>query len=99
MARWGALNWAFHRSLYEAAGRAQTLDLIRAINLRTDRYIRLQLQVTGPGAVAEAEAEHRELLRLSEGGDARAAVPYLRKHIVKAGRALAAALKEHRAAK
>ncbi len=97
VARWGALNWAFHRSLYEVADRVQTFGLIQAINLKTDRYIRLQLQITGPEAVAAAEAEHRELLRLSAGGDVKGAVPYLRKHILNAGRALAAALAAHRA--
>ena len=98
VARWGALNWAFHRSLYEVADRVQTFGLIQAVNLKTDRYIRLQLQVTGPGAVAEAETEHRELLRLCEAGDAKAAVPYLRKHVLMAGRALTAALRSHRGA-
>ena len=96
VARWGALNWAFHRSLYDAADRIQTFGLIQAINLKIDRYIRLQLQLTGPDGVAEAEVEHRELLRLSEAGDVKGAVPYLRKHILEAGRALAKALQEHR---
>ena len=98
VSRWGGLNWQFHRSLYVAAGRTQTLAIIQGINLKTDRYIRLQLQLTGAGAVADAETEHRELLRLSEAGDAKAAVAYLRKHISKAGRNLILALKQHRTA-
>lgn len=98
VACWGALNWAFHRSLYEVAGRVQTFGLVQAVNLKTDRYIRLQLQIIGPGAVAEAEAEHRELLRFCETGNAKAAVPYLRKHVLKAGQALTAALRDHRGA-
>ena len=96
--RWGGLNWAFHRSLYVASNRSQTLGIVQGINLKTDRYIRLQLQITGPDAIADAETEHRELLRLSEVGDVKAAVPYLRRHISKAGRNLVAALRKHRAA-
>lgn len=41
VASWGRLNWEFHRSLYIAADRVQTLAIIQSINLQTDRYIRL----------------------------------------------------------
>jgi DNA-binding GntR family transcriptional regulator len=99
VARWGALNWEFHRSLYAPADRVQTLAAIQAINLQTDRYIRLQLQLAGPGAVANAEAEHRELLRLCEAREAKAAVAYLRRHILSAGKSLVAALIQDRTAK
>jgi len=99
VARWGALNWEFHRSLYVPADRVQTLAAIQTINVQTDRYIRLQLQLAGPGAVANAEAEHRELLRLCESREARAAVAYLRRHIQNAGKSLVAALVQDRAAK
>jgi DNA-binding GntR family transcriptional regulator len=40
---WGALNWAFHKSLYSPAARIQTLATVERINLQTDRYIRLQM--------------------------------------------------------
>jgi DNA-binding GntR family transcriptional regulator len=98
VAKWGALNWEFHRSLYQPSGRVQTLAVIQGVNLQTDRYIRLQLQLTGPSAVANAEAEHREILTLYEAGDVKAAVAFLRKHILSAGKNLLAALRKDRPA-
>ena len=91
--KWGALNWEFHRSLYVPAGRVQTLGLIQGINVQTDRYIRLQLQLTGPNAVADAEKEHREILRLCGARETREAVSYLRRHILNAGKNLLVALR------
>lgn len=95
IANWGQLNWEFHRSLYVAADRTQTLDVIESINVRTDRYIRLQLLLTNE--LGNAESEHRELLRLCVARDADHAVPYLRAHILSAGRNLVAALEAPRA--
>ena len=94
VAKWGALNWEFHRSLYVPANRVQTLGLIQGINVQTDRYIRLQLQLAGAGAVSNAEKEHREILRLCEAREAREAVTYLRKHILNAGKNLIVALEK-----
>jgi len=54
---WGKLNWEFHRSLFVPADRIQTLSLIQGIHIQTDRYIRLQLILTG--GIADAEQEHR----------------------------------------
>ncbi len=81
--KWGELNWQFHRSLYLASGRVQTLALVQSVNIQTDRYIRLQLSLTG--GLEGAEAEHRELLRLCAARETRAAVAYLRTHIRNAG--------------
>jgi DNA-binding GntR family transcriptional regulator len=92
--RWGALNWQFHRSLYEPAQRVQTLAVIQGVNLQTDRYIRLQLILTGD--ILDAELEHRELLRLCVARDVEAAVPYLRTHILTAGSNLLDALQQRR---
>ena len=94
---WGGLNWEFHRSLYVAAQRTQTLSVIQGLNVQTDRYIRLQLTLTA-GALADAEQEHREILRLCKARDAARAVPYLRKHIQDAGRSLIVAIKQSRSA-
>ena len=93
---WGELNWQFHRSLYVAADRVQTLALIQTVNVQTDRYIRLQLVVTN--AIAGAEAEHLELLRLCAAGEAKPAVAFLRKHIRDAGANLVRALSERQSA-
>jgi DNA-binding GntR family transcriptional regulator len=95
IASWGRLNWEFHRSLYSAADRVQTLAMLQGINLQTDRYIRLHLLLTH--GLEEAEKEHKEILRLCTLRDAERAVPYLRKHILNASRNLLAALRTSRA--
>ena len=95
-ARWGALNSDFHRSLYRPAERVQSLGLIAQINVQTDRYIRMQLQLTGH--FAAAEAEHRDILHLCQEGETQAAVAALRRHIDSAGDDLLAALQASRAA-
>ncbi len=96
IASWGRLNWEFHRSLYVAADRVQTLTVIQGINVQTDRYIRLQLLLTG--AIADAEKEHRELLRLCALRNVERATAYLRQHIQGAGRNLLVAIRKNRAA-
>ena len=97
VARWGGLNWEYHRSLYAPSGRVQSLGLVQGINVQTDRYIRLQLQLAGAAAVADAEKEHREILRLCEGRD-KGAVGFLRRHVLNAGKNLIVALKGRTAA-
>jgi len=93
VAMWGQLNWAFHRSLYLPAGRVQTMAVVQGINLQTDRYIRLQLLVTGD--LADAEGEHREILRLCHAGDVPAATAFLNTHILTAAAHLIQALEAH----
>ena len=95
VASWGRLNWEFHRSLYIAAERVQTLALLQGINLQTDRYVRLHLLLTG--AFADAEQDHREILRLCTVRDVARAVPYLKEHILNAGRDLLVTLRNSRA--
>jgi DNA-binding GntR family transcriptional regulator len=96
VSRWGELNWQFHRSLYLAANRVQTLALIQTVNIQTDRYIRLQLLMTD--AIAGAEAEHQELLQLCAAREVKPAVAFLRKHIRDAGANLVRAISESRTA-
>jgi len=95
IASWGRLNWEFHRSLYLAADRVQTMAVLQGINLHIDRYIRLHLLLTD--AIHDAEKEHREILRLCSLRDAGRAIPYLRKHILNAGHNLLVALRKSRA--
>ena len=77
---WGDLNWRFHRSLYAAADRPQTLAITLNINNQANRYIRLQLFLTG--AFERAEREHRTMLDLCRDGRRDAAVAALRRHIL-----------------
>ncbi|MER9572754.1 GntR family transcriptional regulator [Mesorhizobium opportunistum] len=72
------LNWEFHKCLYLAANRPETLSIIEGINLRTDRFIREPLGITG--GIHSAEKENRELLRLCAARDP-AAIDYLERHI------------------
>jgi len=94
MGSWGRLNWAFHRRLYEPAGRIQTLNILQGINLQIDRYVRLHLLLT-QGA-KEAVREHHELLRLCAAHATDKAVAYLKKHILGTGTNLVTALHAHR---
>ena len=80
VAGWGALNWEYHRNLYAPADRAQTMALALTINNQTDRYVRLQLLLTGE--LERAEREHRELLLLCRAGNVGKAIPFLKKHIL-----------------
>jgi DNA-binding GntR family transcriptional regulator len=95
-ANWGRLNWAFHKRLYIPADRTQTLAILQGINLQTERYIRVHLVMTD--GLAEAEREHRELLRLCALRDTAGAVSFLKEHILSAGRSLVIGLRTHRAA-
>jgi DNA-binding GntR family transcriptional regulator len=91
---WGHLNWEFHQSLYQPSKRIQTLALVQSVNIQTDRYIRLQLSLTG--ALQDAEEEHRKLLQFCEERNTVAAVDYLRKHIKAAGSHLVTAMQNYR---
>jgi DNA-binding GntR family transcriptional regulator len=82
-AEWGKLKWQFHKTLYLPAQRPETLSIIEGINIQAERFIRVRLVVTG--AIATAEQEHRELLRLCDERNP-AAVDYLRTHILDAGK-------------
>jgi len=95
-ADWGRLNWEFHRSLYLAAERVQTLAVVQGINLQTARYVRLQLLLTR--AFKDAEQEHRHLLKLCEQRDVAKAVSFLKDHILDSGRKLLVALRKSRTA-
>ncbi|GAB5467374.1 MAG: GntR family transcriptional regulator [Rhodospirillales bacterium] len=87
---WGTLNWGFHKALLEAADRPLWLEELRAINDRTERYVRLQLALTG--ALRKAQEDHRRILELARGGEAQALGRLMRSHIEEAGQALVATL-------
>jgi DNA-binding GntR family transcriptional regulator len=94
VARWGELNWRFHATLYAPASRPRTMAQVEHLHRLTDRYTRMQLSLThGESA---ADAEHRELLSLTQKRDTRRAPAFLRSHILKAGEVLAAFLRTQR---
>ena len=94
---WGALNTEFHLSLYDAAGRGLTKQFIQKVNYQTDRYVRLELILSG--SVSVAEQEHRELIEFCKKGDVEAAVNLLEQHIQGAKKKLLAAVDEYRSYK
>ncbi|SDK25721.1 DNA-binding transcriptional regulator, GntR family [Ferrimonas sediminum] len=79
---WSELNTQFHACLYLGANRPQAMDVIKGLNTNSDRYIRLQLLLTG--GIPRAETEHRELLELCRSGQVDAAATLLVNHILHA---------------
>lgn len=49
VARWAELNWQFHACLYVDANRSFLLNVIRSVNDRIERYLRIQLTLSGVG--------------------------------------------------
>jgi len=83
---WSELNYEFHSTLYAAANKPLTMEIIEGLNTNSDRYIRLQLLLTD--GIPKAEEEHRQILTLCGQRDKHGAVVLLRKHILEAGDAI-----------
>ena len=86
VAIWSELNTQFHTCLYEAANKPHTLEVVHGLNNNCDRYIRLQLLLTG--GIPTAEREHRELFELCKNKDIDKATQLLREHILHAAKAI-----------
>ena len=78
---WGELNTEYHLSLYQAAGRNQTFELVRVLLANTDRYTRVQLARSN-GATTRAKREHAALLELCRAGDAEGAARLTLDHVM-----------------
>ncbi|PTM41917.1 GntR family transcriptional regulator [Bosea sp. 124] len=78
---WGELNTEYHLSLYRAAGRNQTFELVRMLLANTDRYTRVQLAMSD-GATTRAKREHAALLDLCRAGDAEGAARLTLDHVL-----------------
>jgi DNA-binding GntR family transcriptional regulator len=76
---WGALNWAFHRALYEASARKETLKILQLIHSRIDRYVRMQISLTT--GQEKAHHEHRLILDYCRARDTARALRVLHQHI------------------
>lgn len=88
--RWGELNWRFHATLYRPAGRPRMLRLAQELNNSAARCVRLHLGLAG--ALPRAHDDHRRLLELCRARAVDEAAALLARHILEAGRALAAHL-------
>jgi DNA-binding GntR family transcriptional regulator len=94
---WGQLNWAFHRTLYQASGRHQTLRILERIHGRLDRYVRLQISLSA--GQKQADIEHRRLLSLVRKRDSARALHCLDMHIGDVWRSLQGQIERRRGAK
>ncbi|TNC06709.1 GntR family transcriptional regulator [Methylobacterium terricola] len=84
--KWSALNWDFHSSLYEDAGRPFLLQQIRAVHDRIERYLRVQLTLAD--GKAKSDGEHLAILNACRNGDASLAAALTYTHIMGAGESL-----------
>lgn len=75
----GVLNEAFHDQLYRGAALDLTADIVRTLNKKAQRYVRIH--ITHAGGYKTAQAEHHELLGLVKLGNKEGAVNFLRKHL------------------
>lgn len=82
VARWAELNWQFHSCLYEDANKPFLLNLIRSVNDRIERYLRIQLTLSGGTGVDDRE--HRQILAACRIRNVDLASELLTNHITKA---------------
>lgn len=86
VSRWAELNWEFHSSLYKAGNRPYLLRMIRAVNDRVERYLRVQLTISGGHETAASE--HAAILAACKAGDVQSAAGLVENHIMAACRSL-----------
>ena len=89
--RWGALNRAFHLTLYSACGNARLLALIEAQHNAGDRYVRVLL--SSLDYRARSQAEHRKLLVACLRHDAKQALAWLERHLRDGSKTLVSAVR------
>lgn len=94
IAEWGALNWAFHSTLYAPAGRPLTMEVVRRLHSQSDRYVRIQIKLTE--WETRANQEHRAILEAAEAGEAERASELLEGHVRSAGESLLSFLQNYR---
>lgn len=86
LARFGALNKAFHLTLYAPSARPRLLAHIAGLHDIAERYLRLTLVELD--YVAKSSDEHAEILDACYRRDAEAAVAATSRHILEAGKTL-----------
>jgi DNA-binding GntR family transcriptional regulator len=80
---WAELNWQFHSTLYQAANRPLTLEVLQHLHQREARFLRLHMQLTH--GVERAGQDHRRIVELCLLRDTEGAVSFLREHISETG--------------
>ena len=86
VSRWADLNWQFHSCLYEDAERPFLLNMIRSVNDRIERYLRVQLSLSH--GQETADTEHRQILEFCRKRDIEAAEKMVTDHIMRACQSL-----------
>lgn len=84
--RWAQLNWQFHSCLYEDAQRPFLVNMIRSVNDRLERYLRVQLALSGGHSTADRE--HRQILKACREHKVEHASELVCKHIMAACQSL-----------
>ena len=84
---WSRLNWEFHAALYAPCGMPRLLDTVRMLHANVTRYHVAFL--TGVDYHAEAQRQHRVILRSCKAGDADRAAAQLARHMGVASRMIA----------
>jgi len=80
-AAWLRLNNEFHRIILNAAEDETGLELVSQLRLRSERYVRMWSGGKGVQNRKEVKAEHREVIRLIEAGQAKKARQAIERHI------------------
>lgn len=79
IAKWGALNGAFHMSLYRPSNRSISLSLVSRLSLQVDRYLRLH--ISRVGTMEDGAIEHHTILTLCRKKRVTEALDMLTTHI------------------
>ena len=77
---WMRLNIEFHMTLYEPSQLTLTMQTLKNLLQRTDRYFRLQ-QAMSPSVQHASRYQHQRLIDIIRTGDHEAAVKALHEHI------------------
>lgn len=86
VSKWAELNWEFHSSLYLDAKRPYMVQMIRSVNDRIERFLRVQLTVSG--GHEKADSEHQAILEACKRRDTEGASMLLYTHIMDACQSL-----------
>jgi DNA-binding GntR family transcriptional regulator len=78
-AQWGQLNWRFHETLYLPAQREITLQMLRVLHDRSDRYFRFQ--VVKVPIRDQSHDEHMALVEACRKREAKLGAKLLEQHI------------------
>lgn len=79
-------NWAFHRSLYQAAGWKRGLAIAEILHAAMAPYVLLYIESLG--GAEHSDAEHVALLAACRGGDIDSATTLLQSHLASASTAV-----------